>query len=239
MWRSTKAHIVPAPRAKTSSRTGTDTVVVVAVDTTSSREKRQRKALKKSPHWTKEWHLFRTKKCFLSSRFERMTGTSEEFVSSEKRRALLWSLTEELSMAWLLTEAEARDTRIVQEYSDTYDLGGDASFSKLDWMAHAMIAGTRRDSQKQHQWIAPLATCRALYSRAVQYSSVLMVHTTSVVLSFEFWLDGWCSYRSRNERLTNAIAPVAARAALHSRALSSSVHSSKHWLQGRRRRAYR
>ena len=49
------------------------------------------------------------------------TGTSEEFVSSEKRRALLWSLTEELSMAVLLTEAEARDTRIVQdEYSDTY-----------------------------------------------------------------------------------------------------------------------
>ena len=103
--RSTKAHKVPA-RPKTSSRsTGTDTIVVVVVDTTSSREKRERKALRKSPHWTKEWHLFRAEKCFLSSRFKRMTGTSEEFVSGKKRRALSYGI---------ITNRDAHDTRKVQ-----------------------------------------------------------------------------------------------------------------------------
>ena len=49
-WRSTKARKVPV-RVKTSSRTGTDAVVLdVAIDTTSSKDKRERKALTKSPH---------------------------------------------------------------------------------------------------------------------------------------------------------------------------------------------
>ena len=48
----------------------------------------------------------------------------------------------------MITNREARDTRIAQYNSDPYDLGG-ASQSKLDWMADAVVTGMRRDSHKQ------------------------------------------------------------------------------------------
>ena len=59
-WRSSKARKVLV-RVKTSSRTDTDTVVVLdvaAVGNTSSKDKRERMAAltkKFLPHWTKEW----------------------------------------------------------------------------------------------------------------------------------------------------------------------------------------
>ena len=89
----------------------------------------------------------------------------------------------------MITNREADDTRIVQYSSDTtyYDVGG-ASFLKFDWMADA-IAGMRERRLSKAATITPLATCRALHSRAVQCSSSV-VHMTSVVLRFEFGLNG-------------------------------------------------